>query len=54
MVFPPPQLILALASITRDLGTSPFPDELVSLLQALRCKQYKSHPPLLEVGPSLA
>jgi hypothetical protein len=48
-------VILALSSINlRDLGFLPLPTSLYSLLQALRCKKYKSHPPLLEVGLSLS
>jgi hypothetical protein len=48
-------VIVALASINpRDMGSFPLPTSLYSLLQALRCMKYKSHPPLLEVGPSLA
>jgi hypothetical protein len=38
--------ILALASVNRgDLGSFPLPISLYSLLQALWCKKYKSHPP---------
>jgi hypothetical protein len=45
MVFPS-TMILALASTNpRDLGSFPLPTSLYSLLQALRCKHYKSHPP---------